>query len=260
MSKFILISAILHIIIFFMNMSNIVKNQYRAVMNQYTNKISILKVKQTPVEKINIETTDFLNENLIEKIENEKPLMLPEREQFIKTARQREIVNRQPDKNTPTINYFYLPLKYSGQKIPVNKPEDTKSPARPLVVNKPPSQSSNYIARYPEIRKEPTKSNSSNFDEFITDYRDAVYSIVYRQFAKYVKNKRFKNESCVVEVSINSEGRVLNINFKKPSENEEFNLLCMNVIKEIGNFPPFPKVVDVEVIKLTIPLKINLSK
>lgn len=262
MWKFISFSIGVHLIIFYANLHYKVRYYFEEFKDNNKSKIRVLKVRDKKPEKFHFEKFEKLHTRLLTYIKDsvKPPVLLDKEEKPVRT--QQNVLN---NFTTRTINIsnppsYMLPV-YSSGKLTLK--EKRTEQAVNINNNQEQSISRNEIYRIKEdINKNVKSVNKSDedFKRYIQMYRDEVFTIVYRKFEKYTKNKKFKNknDSVVLIVNINQDGKILNIDIQHPSMDDKFNKLCVDIIKEIGRFPPFPKVLDIDVIKLTIPFKVRL--
>ncbi len=266
MHKFIGFSIVLHLVVLYTNIHQKIKSNFEGMENTKKAKITIIKVHDVTTEKFSIDKIELLNSRLSYlKMEPKKELILLEKNKE-PVMQRTDMIGNFP-KQTATLNVppSYLAPVYSSQKLGRERSRDEtevkKGSNVNLITTRAVSTDSNLYKIKDDIGKKVGngKDSEDKFKQYVQLYRDEVFTIVYRKFEKFTKNKRLnKNDTVILNVSINQDGKILNIEIKEASRDEKFNKLCVDVIKEIAKFPPFPRVLDVEIIKLTIPFRIKL--
>ncbi len=270
----------MHLLLFFFDIHYKIKTEYADADQKHVSRITVLKVKNShkksdmqnkkrsverkQVKNLHVKQFEFdklsmayekVAKHVYEKDYN--TVKLPDEKHFIKVPPKKEVIHSQTIKPTYNQHIPFLTPRYSTEKIYIPQTAKKIFSKQSAAVSNNLKEDNFYKVKLKESEKKVYKK-SANFDKYVAMYRDEVFLIVYRKFQKYIRNKRFKNETAILTVNINQAGEVLDLSFKELSSNEEFNKLCKRVIEDIGNFPPFPKVLQVDIIKLTIPFKVRL--
>lgn len=266
MGRFIVFSVALHLVVFYTNIHKRIKTNFEEVVNATKLKIAIVKIRDVTVEKFSVEKVESVNNRLSDfKVDLKRELVLLEKKEEPVKQKVDTVTNFTKQSANLNVPPPYLVPVYSSEKVgkKLGIESDMKKDFNANVV------STQVIPTDPNIYKikddigkkiDNNKNSDEKFKQYVQLYRDEVFTIVYRKFERYTKNKKFvnKNDTVILSVSIDQNGKILSVDVKQSSEDEQFNKLCIDVIKDVAKFPPFPKVLDVEIIKLTIPFRIKL--
>lgn len=266
MGKFVVLSLVLHLIVLYTNICRKINTNFEQIENTKKYKIRVLKIRDVASEKFSLEKIDELKVRLFNNLDRNsvEELVLPEKKADIeKKSIEKDIVKKPLVLNSPPLTYP-LPV-YSSEKLNIKNDIRKNNDFTTININNK-RQYNHFSSAIYNIKNDyPAKNNNSkkpddSFEQYIQLYRDEIFTIVYRKFEKYTKNKKFinKDDSVILNVNISQDGKILEVTIKKASADEKLNKLCLDIIREVAKFPPFPKVLEVDVIKLTIPFKIKL--